>query len=232
MAVRQPKITVATPPYAAAAVRHLKRVDPVLARIIKTVGPFRIRVSRRRFQALARAIIFQQLAGSAATAIYLRFVALFPARAFPTPAQVMALSEDEMRRAGLSRGKASYLRDLAAHVANKSLNFHRFPAMSDDEIIPELTRVKGIGRWTAEMFLMFNLGRPDVLPLDDLGLRIAARRAYKLPALPTKRELEEIGERWRPYRTVATWYLWQSTRAVLPTGAAQSAPARKRARLR
>jgi DNA-3-methyladenine glycosylase II len=206
---------------ALAAIRRLKRADPVLARIIKEVGPFRIRIGRRRFQALARAIIFQQLAGRAAAAIYLRFVGLFPGQSFPTPAQVLALSDDEMRRAGLSRQKSLYLRDLAAHVENRSLNFHRFAAMSDEEVIAELTRVKGIGRWTAEMFLMFNLGRPDVLPLDDLGLRIAARKAYKLSALPTKRELEQIGERWRPYRSVATWYLWQSTRIVLPTDGAK-----------
>jgi 3-methyladenine DNA glycosylase/8-oxoguanine DNA glycosylase len=160
--------------------------------------------------------MFQQLAGAAATAIYLRFVALFPGRSFPTPAQMLAVSDDELRRAGLSRQKALYLRDLATHVANKSLNFHRFAAMSDDEVIADLTRVKGIGRWTAEMFLMFNLGRPDVLPLDDLGLRTAARQAYRLPALPSKRELEQIGEPWRPYRSVASWYLWQSTRVVLP----------------
>ncbi len=104
----------------------------------------------------------------------------------------------------MSRQKAVYLRDLAAHVANKSLNFHRFARMSDDEIIGDLTRVKGIGRWTAEIFLMFNLGRPDVLPLDDLGLRIAARQAYRLADLPSKRELEKMGERWRPYRTAAS----------------------------
>ncbi len=229
MALKQTKIKTLTPSYAAAALRHLKRVDPVMAQIIGQAGPFRIRVNRRRFQALTRAIIFQQLAGHAATAIYLRFVALFPGRSFPTPAQVLALSDDELRRAGLSRQKALYLRDLAAHVANKSLNFHRFAAMSDDEVIAELTRVKGIGRWTAEMFLMFNLGRPDVLPLDDLGLRIAARQAYRLTALPSKRELEQIGERWRPYRSVASWYLWQSTRIVLPTDVPRlPAAARKR----
>lgn len=206
-------------PYAAAAIRHLKRVDPVMARIIREVGPFRIRVNRRRFQALARAIMFQQLAGSAAAAIYTRFVALFPGRSFPTPAQVLARPDENLRKAGLSRQKMLYLRDLAEHVANKSLNFHRFSRMTDDEIIAELTRVKGIGRWTAEMFLMFNLGRPDVLALDDLGLRSAARTAYGLANLPSKRELEELGERWRPFRTVAAWYLWQSTRIVLPDAA-------------
>ena len=206
-------------PYAPAAIRHLKRVDPVMARIIKEIGPFQIRLNRRRFQALARAIMFQQLAGSAATAIYTRFVAMFPGRSFPTPAQVLACSDEDLRKAGLSRQKILYLRDLAEHVANKSLNFHRFSGMSDDEIITDLTRVKGIGRWTAEMFLMFNLGRPDVLALDDLGLRSAARQAYGLANLPSKPELEELGERWRPYRTVAAWYLWQSTRIVLPEAA-------------
>ena len=221
MALAQTRITMLTPSDGAAAVRHLKRVDPVMARIIRQVGPFRIRVNRRRFQALARAIIFQQLAGSAATAIYLRFVALFPGRSFPTPAQVLAVPDDELRRAGLSRQKALYLRDLATHVANKSLNFHRFAAMSDDEVIADLTRVKGIGRWTAEMFLMFNLGRSDVLPLGDLGLRIAARQAYQLADLPSKRELEQIGECWRPFRSVASWYLWQSTRVVLPADPAR-----------
>ena len=223
-----------TPSYAAAALRHLKRVDPVMARIIRQIGPFRIRVNRRRFQALARAIMFQQLAGRAATAIYLRFVALFPGRSFPTPAQVLALSDDELRRAGLSRQKALYLRDLAAHVANKSLNFRRFAAMSDDEVIAELTRVKGIGRWTAEMFLMFNLCRPDVLPVDDLGFRNAVAKAYGMSKPPAAKELRLFGERWRPYRSAAVWYLWQSTRIVTPgdAGGANAAARRQKPRVR
>jgi DNA-3-methyladenine glycosylase II len=228
MAATQARARTAAPTYAAAAVRHLKRVDPVMARIIGEVGPYRIRVNRRRFQALARAIMFQQLAGRAATAIYTRFVALFAGRSFPTPAQVLAIGDEDLRKAGLSRQKSIYLRDLARHVADKSLNFHRFGRMSDDEIIADLTRVKGIGRWTAEMFLMFNLGRPDVLPLDDLGLRSAARNAYGLKDLPSKRELEEMGERWRPYRSAACWYLWQSTRIVLPDAAPPPAAGRKR----
>jgi DNA-3-methyladenine glycosylase II len=227
MAPAQSKIATVSPAYAAAALRHLRRVDPVMARIIKEVGPYRVRVSRRRFQALARTIMFQQLAGRAAAAIYARFVALFPGRSFPTPAQVLECSDGDLRKAGVSRQKAAYLRDLAAHVVNKSLNFHRFARMPDAEIIAELTRVKGIGRWTAEIFLMFNLGRPDVLPLDDLGLRIAARQAYRLAGLPSKRELEEMGERWRPYRTAASWYLWQSTRIVLPDAAPAAPPTRR-----
>jgi len=221
VAIKQTADGATAPAYAAAAIRHLKRTDPVLARIIGEVGPLRIRINRRRFQALARAIMFQQLAGSAAAAIYLRFVALFPGRSFPTPEQVLAASDDELRGAGLSRQKMLYLRDLATHVANKSLTFHRFAAMADDQIIAELTRVKGIGRWTAEMFLIFNLGRPDVLPLDDLGLRSAVRKAYGLASLPAKPELERIGERWRPYRSAASWYLWQSTRIILPSDGTQ-----------
>jgi DNA-3-methyladenine glycosylase II len=216
--------------YAPAAIRHLKKVDPVMARIIVAIGPFEIRVSPRRFQALARAIMFQQLAGSAATAIYGRVVALFPGRSFPTPAQLLATSDEDLRKAGLSRQKIAYLRDLAQHVTNKSLNFHRFSRMSDDEIIADLTRVKGIGRWTAEMFLMFNLGRPDVLALDDLGLRSAARQLYGLQNLPSRRELQELGERWRPFRTVAAWYLWQSTRIIVPDAAPRSPASKKRPR--
>jgi DNA-3-methyladenine glycosylase II len=225
MAAPQSSVKTVAPPNAAAAKRHLSRVDPVMARIIDEVGPYRVRVSRGRFQALARAILFQQLAGRAALAIYGRFVALFPGRSFPTPEQVIECTDEDLRKAGVSRQKAVYLRDLAAHIANKSLNFHRFAAMSDDEIIGDLTRVKGIGRWTAEIFLMFNLGRPDVLPLDDLGLRIAARQAYKMEKLPSKRELEELGELWRPYRSAASWYLWQSTRIVLPDAAPSPPPA-------
>ena len=222
MPAKEAKIASITPAYSRAAIRHLNRADPVLARIIKQVGPFSIRASRRRFQALARAIIFQQLAGSAATAIYMRFVGLFPGRSFPTPAQVLALSDEQLRQAGLSRQKSIYLRDLATHVSNKSLNFHRFAAMSDDEIVTDLIRVKGIGRWTAEMFLMFNLRRPDILPVDDLGFRSAVAKAYGLPELPTAKELRLMGERWRPYRSAAVWYFWQSTRLVT-----MDAPAKK-----
>ncbi len=217
MAVARVRTETGEPAYAAGALRHLKRADPVMAQLIGRIGPCRMRIRRRRFEALARAIIFQQLAGSAAAAIYARFVKLFPGRSFPTPAQVLALPDERMRSAGLSRQKAAYLRDLAGHVADKSINFRKFAALSDDEIVAELIRVKGIGRWTAEMFLMFNLGRPDVLALDDLGLRSAAKQAYGLSALPTRRELEVLGEPWRPYRSAASWYLWQSTRVVLPT---------------
>src|SRR5208283_4006536 len=214
-------------PYARKARMHLSKADPVLAQIIAEVGALGIQPRRERFQALARNIIFQQLAGAAANAIYGRFVGLFPGVEFPSPEQVLAKTDAELRSVGLSKKKALYIKDLAAHVRDGKLNFHRFHRMTDEEIIADLTRVKGIGRWTAEIFLMFNLGRPDVLPLDDLGLRIAARQAYRLASLPSKRELEEMGERWRPYRTAASWYLWQSTRIVLPDAAPAAPPTRR-----
>lgn len=206
------------PAYANDAEIHLRRADPVLARIIAEVGPLQMTRRPERFQALARAIIFQQLAGAAASAIYNRFVKQIGGGRFPTPARVLAASDDAMRAAGISRGKVLYLRDLAAHVRDGTLNFHRFAKMDDEQIIVDLTRVKGIGRWTAEMFLMFNLHRPDVMPGGDLGLRNALARAYSMEKPPTPKQLVEFAERWRPYRSAAAWYLWQSLRIITPDG--------------
>ncbi len=206
----------ASPPYAAAARRHLADADPALARVIGEVGPIKFVHRHERFPALVRAIIFQQLAGTAAAAILARFVRTAGGDRFPTPAQVLAASDDTLRAAGLSRGKIAYLRDLAGHVRDGSINFHRFPKMADEEIIEHLIAVNGIGRWTAEMFLMFNLLRPDVLPVGDLGVRNAAGRLYGMPKAPTPGELRELGERWRPFRSAASWYLWQSLRTVTP----------------
>jgi DNA-3-methyladenine glycosylase II len=191
---------------------------------MEQVGAYRIPRRPQRFQALARAIIFQQLAGRAAQAIYNRFVAEVGGARFPTPAQVLAAPDRVLRKAGLSRQKALYLKDLAHHVLNGSLNFRRFSSMDDEAIIGQLTRVKGIGRWTAEMFLMFNLWRPDVLPVDDLGFRNAAAKAYGIRK-PTAERLRMLGERWRPYRSVAVSYLWQTSRIVPPGG---PTPRRKR----
>jgi DNA-3-methyladenine glycosylase II len=203
------------PLWANEATDFLRGSDPVLARIIAQVGPLKMAYRRERFQALVRAIIFQQLAGRAALAIYERFVKIIGGGRFPTPAQVIAASDEDMRRAGLSRGKIAYIRDLATHARDGSLNFRRFARMDDEEIIADLVRVRGIGRWTAEMFLMFSLRRPDVLPVDDLGFRSAIAKAYRLSQLPTARELKSMGERWRPYRSAAVWYFWQSTRPVM-----------------
>lgn len=207
--------------------RHLKAGDPVMARIIDQVGPPKLAHRPGRFHALARAIIFQQLAGAAALAIYRRVVNQIGGGRFPTPAQMLAASDEMMRAAGISRGKMAYMRDLAAHVRDGALNFRRFSRMGDEEIIADLTRVKGIGRWSAEMFLMFSLHRPDVLPAGDLGFRNAVAKEYQLPKPPAPKELTVFGERWRPYRTAAVWYLWQSTRLITPDDATAGAPIRK-----
>ncbi|MGO9264384.1 MAG: DNA-3-methyladenine glycosylase family protein [Candidatus Binataceae bacterium] len=212
------KTKASGPAWAIDAQQHLQRADQVMARIIEQVGPVQITRRPARFEALARAIIFQQLAGRAAQTIFDRFVAQVGTGRFPTPEQVVAAPEETMRMAGLSRGKISYLRDLAAHVRDDTLNFRRFPRMDDEAVITDLTRVRGIGRWTAEMFLMFNLCRPDVLAVDDLGLRNAATKAYAAKSPVGAKELREMGEPWRPYRTAAAWYLWQSLRIVTPDG--------------
>ena len=209
--------------YARKARTHLSKADPVLARIIAEVGPLGLQPRRERFQALARAIIFQQLAGAAANAIYGRFVGLFPGVDFPLPEQVLAKTDAELRAVGLSEKKALYIKDLAAHIRDRKLDFHKFHRMTDEEIIAHLIMVKGIGRWTAEMFLMFNLGRPDVMPADDLGVQNAVRRHYKMRQRPNRKRLLKHAERWRPYRTAAAWYLWRSLDIVVPDGGAKPA---------
>jgi DNA-3-methyladenine glycosylase II len=212
------------PLWAKEAVNFLRSSDPVLARIIAQVGALEMAYRRERFQALVRAIIFQQLAGRAALAIYGRFVEIVGGGRFPTPAQVIAAPDEDMRRAGLSRGKMAYIRDLAGHVRDGTLNFRKFARMGDEDIIAELVRIRGIGRWTAEMFLMFNLRRPDVLPVDDLGFRSAVAKAYRMSELPGAKELKVMGERWRPYRSAAVWYFWQSTRLVTMDTTAKTGP--------
>ncbi len=216
-----------TVPYARAARRHLSKNDPVLARIIESVGPIKIVPRPERFQALSRAIIFQQLAGAAATAIYNRFTGLYPDTEFPTPEEVLATPIEKLRSVGLSEKKALYIRDLAGHLRDGTLNFHRFPTMTDDEIIADLTRVKGIGRWTAEMFLMFNLGRPDVMPADDLGVQNGIKRLFRMRQRPKRKQVMKVAERWRPYRTAAAWYLWRSGDIVLPDGVSNAAKPKK-----
>jgi DNA-3-methyladenine glycosylase II len=239
MKARQPEVPAAEVPtvalstaameavldYAAEAVAHLRQADPIMAEIIDRVGPLNINYRRERFPALVQAIIFQQLAGRAAQTIHDRFVVAVGKGHFPTPEDVLAASDEEMRGAGLSRGKMAYLRDLASHVQQGSLDFKRFPKMADDEVVAHLTRVKGIGRWTAEMFMMFNLRRPDILPVDDLGVRMAVMKAYGMAAAPLPKELREFGERWKPHRTAASWYLWQSLRLITMVSEAGAAAA-------
>jgi DNA-3-methyladenine glycosylase II len=193
------------------SVRYLKRVDPVLAQVIEAVGPCRLqmRAEGTHFQALVRSIVFQQLSGKAAGTILSRFNALYPTGA-PTPEQVLATKEDVMRSAGLSRQKIGYLRDLAAKVVSDELPLHEVESMSDDDLIDHLVQVKGIGRWTAQMFLMFRLGRLDVLPELDLGIQNAIKRAYRKRKRPTPKDVKKIGAKWSPHSTVACWYLWRS----------------------
>ena len=200
-----------------AAVRHLKRADPTMRRLIERVGPCRLtlRVEGHDFEHLARAIVYQQLAGKAAAAIHARLLALYGDRA-PTPAQLLATPAARLRRAGLSRQKLTYLKDLARHVQSGALPVGGFADLADEAIIEALTEVKGIGVWTAQMFLMFRLGRPDVLPVLDFGIRNAIRLAYGLRKMPKAAQLERIAAPWRPYRTVACWYLWRSLDVKTP----------------
>jgi len=191
------------------ATRHLARVDPVMGRLIREVGPCRLRPRHGlpAFAYLARAIVAQQISVAAARSISGRLNSRFGDPLPPGP--VLAASVVELRSLGLSRQKALYVQDLARHTLD-GLPLGRLGRLSDAEVIEALTVVKGIGRWTAEMYLMFRLGRPDVLAVDDLGLRSAMRKAYRMRQLPRPDRMRRIAARWRPYRTVGCWYLWQS----------------------
>lgn len=193
------------------SVRFLKRADPVLAHVIERVGPCRLelRTDGTHYDALTRAIVFQQLSGKAASTILSRFHAIYP-DATPTPTAVLDTGDDRLRSAGLSRQKIGYLRDLSSKVADDSLPLHEIHEMTDDDVITHLVQVKGIGRWTAQMFLMFRLGRQDVLPELDLGIQNAIRAAYRMRKRPTPKQVKKIGAKWSPHSTVACWYLWRS----------------------
>ena len=190
--------------------RLLVRRDPVIAGLIKRHGPCGLadRQHEDAFTALTHAIISQQLSTRAAATIARRFDALFDGR--PTADAIARLTDDQLRAVGLSSQKIRYMRDLAAKVADGSVPLNRVNELADEDVIGSLTQVKGIGRWTAEMFLMFRLHRPDVLPVDDLGILKAVQRAYGLRKMPKPERLTKIGEPWRPYRSVACWYLWAS----------------------
>jgi 3-methyladenine DNA glycosylase/8-oxoguanine DNA glycosylase len=192
------------------AVAHLKRADPTLAAVIARVGPcrFAARAEGTHFEAVARAIVYQQLSGKAAGTIHGRFHALYGGRA-PTPAELLATPDEALRGAGLSRQKLGYLRDLAARVDAGDVPLDHIDRLGDDDVVAALTRVKGVGRWTAQMFLMFRLGRPDVLPELDLGVQKAIQLAYRRRAMPRPADVLRIGAPWAPYRTVASWYLWR-----------------------
>jgi DNA-3-methyladenine glycosylase II len=196
------------------AVAELSAADPVLAAVIEAVGPKlgdpRAGRPADHYGALVRAIVGQQLSTKAASSIYLRLTERFAGRT-PTPEQVLADEPEELRAAaGLSRAKVGYLRSLAEHVLSGELELERLEELDDEEVIAELVAVKGLGIWSAHMFLMFHLQRPDVLPVGDLGIRRAIERAYALKTLPDAPEIERIAEPWRPHRTLACRYLWRS----------------------
>jgi DNA-3-methyladenine glycosylase II len=190
------------------AVNHLKKADPVLRAIIKRVGPCRMEFGPAEFSSVAEAIVYQQLNGKAAVTIFKRFAAL--AGEPITPEGILRLTDAQLRSVGLSKQKSAYLKDLAAKTASGLLDFSRLPELSDEEVIKHLTQIKGIGVWTAHMFLMFSLRRPNVLPTGDYGIQVAVKKHYKKRKLPKPKDMEKIARAWEPYRSIACWYLWRS----------------------
>ena len=190
------------------------RNDPVLGQLIKQIGPCGMAERQRNdhLTALVGAIVSQQLSTKAAATIFARLVALFPDNTIPPPTVIMAVDDGTLSSVGLSRQKVSYLRDLCSRVEDGRLRLDELDTLDDEQVIERLTSVKGFGRWTAEMFLMFRLHRPDVLPVGDLGIVNAVQRVYRLRQPPKPARLLKMGEAWRPYRSVACWYLWQSLR--------------------
>ena len=195
----------------AKALRHL-RSDSAMARAIERIGPMKLEPrGLTTFQSLTQAVVYQQLSGKAAATIFGRFVALFEGAAFPEPEAVLRMPHARLASAGLSRAKCNYILDIAGRTASGELpTLDQCGELTDAELIERLTAVKGIGRWTAEMMLIFNLGRPDVLPVHDLGIRKGFQVIYRKRKLPAPKALEKFGERWAPYRTTAAWYLWRA----------------------
>ncbi len=197
--------------------RHLRKVDPRLRTIVDAAGPCALRSRATIYEALFRSVLFQQLAGAAATTILKRVCAPYGTR-IPTPAQLLAAPDEQLRAAGLSRQKLSYLRDLAAAFADGRLRPQQLARRSDEDIVAAVTTVHGIGEWTAHMLLIFCLRRPDVLPVGDYGVRKGMQRVYELADLPKPPEMHRIAEPWRPYRSLGAWYLWRSLEIELPDG--------------
>jgi DNA-3-methyladenine glycosylase II len=190
------------------AIRHLRSSDPILSEIIDRVGDYRIQFRDPDFETLVKSIVYQQLSGRVANVIFGRLAAAAGGKV--TPENILRLRPSRMRSLGLSTQKTAYIRDLARHTRTGVVDFGALAGLPDDEVIGRLTQVKGIGVWTVHMFLIFALRRLDVLPTGDLGIRNAIRKAYGLPELPTPAEVQALAERWRPYCTVASWYLWRS----------------------
>ncbi|MGB2693655.1 MAG: DNA-3-methyladenine glycosylase [Dehalococcoidia bacterium] len=188
--------------------KHLLRADPVMRDIVRRVGPLGIERRAGAYQSLMRALLYQQLAGAAASAIEKRFLALFGDRQ-PDPDELLATSPEELRAVGISRQKASYLHSLAEHATNGGLNDRRLARAPEEAVIEAVTEIRGVGRWTADMLLMFSLGRPDVLPVGDLGIQRMMMEAYGLAAMPDAETMTKVAEPWRPFRSAASWYLWR-----------------------
>lgn len=200
------------------ALTHLRRADPVLGKVIEQVGPCQLRpmTDGSHFAFIARSIIYQQLSTKAAATIHGRVQALCGGTVSPEP--LTSLADEALRGAGLSRQKLSYLRDLSARASAGGLDEDRLPDLPDEEVTRQLVQVKGVGVWTAQMFLMFRLGRPDILPVLDLGIRKGVQRAYRLRKLPDAKRIEKIAAPWAPHRTVGSWYMWR----VLELGATKA----------
>ena len=190
------------------AIRHLRTSDPVLNGIIQRVGSYGIQFRQPDFETLVHSIVYQQLSGRVAGVIFGRLAAAVSSPM--TPAAILKLRPSRMRALGLSTQKTAYIRDLARHTRDGKLVFEELPALPDEEIIARLTQVKGVGVWTAHMFLIFALQRTDILPTGDLGIRNAMQKAYRLAAPPTPEQMHELAQPWRPYCSVAAWYLWRS----------------------
>jgi DNA-3-methyladenine glycosylase II len=188
---------------------HFDQNDSVMAQVIRRIGPLKLKRNRNYFVVLCKAIVAQQISVAAADTITARFNALFKGDA-PTPEQVLKLTESALRGVGLSRQKAAYLKDLSVHFHEKTIRPHRLHYMDNEEVVQQLTAVYGIGRWTAEMFLIFSLNRPDVLPVGDLGLQLGLKKLYRMRKLPTVKRMRSLGGKWHPLETVATWYAWRT----------------------
>ncbi|WP_242063037.1 DNA-3-methyladenine glycosylase [Nostoc sp. FACHB-145] len=194
------------------AIQTLKKADPILASVIEIVGNcqlHQVQQTQDLLFSLSRSILYQQLSGKAAAAIHSRFLQLYPQN-LPTALDILNTPDEVLRTAGISRPKIVYLKDLAQKATDGLPTVEQLQTMDDEEIVKTLTPIKGIGRWTVQMLLMFRLHRLDVLPVDDLGIRAAIRNLYGLAQLPNKKTVEDLGQRWKPYRSVACWYLWRS----------------------
>lgn len=193
------------------AIGILKKRDPVLANIIEDVGSCTLEIEEDYFQSLAEAILYQQLSLKAASSIVKRFKDIYVGCSFPGPKDILETEDGKLKNVGISRQKIRYLKDLSQKFIKGIINPSKFSDMNDNEIVEQLTKVKGVGRWTAEMFLIFSLRRPNVLPVDDLGLQKAIQKWYGFDDIPSREEIKNIAKKWEPYCTVATWYLWKAS---------------------